>query len=52
MYSIVPGLEDPSRLPALFAELARRGWREPELRQLAYGNFLRLLRAVEENEPG
>lgn len=47
MYSNVPGLEDPSRLPALFAELARRGWSEAELRQLGYGNFLRVLRAVE-----
>lgn len=41
------GLEDVSTYPALFAELSRRGWSESELRQLAAGNMLRAMRAVE-----
>jgi membrane dipeptidase len=35
------GLEDVSTYPALFAELARRGWSDDELRKLAGENFLR-----------
>ena len=38
---VVRGLEDVSTYPALFAELARRGWTEAELRQLAGENILR-----------
>ena len=38
------GLDDVSRYPALFAELRRRRWSEPELRALAGGNILRVLR--------
>jgi membrane dipeptidase len=45
---VVRGLEDVSTYPALFAELSRRGWREPELAKLAGGNVLRVLRAAEE----
>jgi membrane dipeptidase len=41
------GLEDVSSYPALFAELARRGWSDENLRKLAGLNFLRVLR---ENE--
>jgi membrane dipeptidase len=41
------GLEDVSTFPALFAELARRGWSEPNLRKLAGGNILRVLREAE-----
>ncbi|MEO8197569.1 MAG: dipeptidase [Thermoanaerobaculia bacterium] len=41
------GLEDAATYPALFAELARRGWTDAELRKLAGENFLRVLRAVE-----
>lgn len=41
------GLEDVSTYPALFAELARRGWTESELRKLAGENLLRVMRAVE-----
>jgi membrane dipeptidase len=37
------GLGDVSTYPALFAELARRGWDEDELRALAGGNVLRVL---------
>jgi membrane dipeptidase len=35
------GLDDVSTYPALFAELARRGWTEEELRKLASENVLR-----------
>lgn len=45
----VTGLEDASKLPALFSELARRGWSDADLRKLAGENFLRVLRAVEES---
>jgi membrane dipeptidase len=41
------GLEDVSRFPALFAELIRRGWSEADLRKLAQGNLLRVLREAE-----
>ena len=43
----VVGLEDVSTYPALFAELARRGWSEADLRKLAGGNVLRVLRQAE-----
>lgn len=38
---VVQGLEDVSTYPALFAELARRGWNEADLRKLAGENVLR-----------
>jgi membrane dipeptidase len=41
------GLEDVSKFPNLFAELARRGWTDAELRKLAGENLLRVLRAAE-----
>ena len=41
------GLEDVSTYPALFAELARRGWSDESLKKLAGLNFLRVLRANE-----
>ena len=41
------GLQDVSRYPALFTELQRRGWPEPDLKVLAGGNILRALRAAE-----
>ena len=40
---VVQGLEDVSTYPALFAELARRGWTDAELRKLAGENALRVL---------
>ncbi len=39
----IEGLEDVSTYPALFAELARRGWSEAELRKLAGENILRVM---------
>ena len=43
----VTGLEDVSTFPALFTELARRGWSEADLAKLAGGNFLRVMEAAE-----
>lgn len=45
--TVVMGLEDVSTYPALFAELARRGWSEADLRKLAGENMLRVLEGVE-----
>jgi membrane dipeptidase len=44
---VVQGLEDVSTYPALFAELARRGWSDTELRKLAGENFLRVFAEAE-----
>jgi membrane dipeptidase len=43
----IVGLEDVSTFPALFAELARRGWTEADLRKLAGENVLRALGRAE-----
>jgi membrane dipeptidase len=44
----VVGLEDVSTYPALFAELARRGWKDAELAKLSSGNVLRVLARAEQ----
>jgi membrane dipeptidase len=44
---VVEGLEDVSTYPALFAELARRGWSDEDLRKLAGENFLRVFAQAE-----
>lgn len=44
----VKGLEDVSTFPALFAELARRGWSDEDLAKLANGNVLRILQRAED----
>lgn len=41
------GLEGVDRFPALFVELARRGWTDTELAGLAGGNVLRAMREAE-----
>ncbi len=41
------GLEDVSKYPALFAELARRGWSDADLRKLAGENLLRVFSQAE-----
>jgi membrane dipeptidase len=43
----VVGLEDVSTYPGLFAELARRGWTDADLRKLAGENVLRVLKRAE-----
>jgi membrane dipeptidase len=40
---VIVGLEDVSKYPALFAELAHRGWSDDDLRKLAGENILRVL---------
>ncbi len=44
---VVQGLEDVSKFPALFAELARRGWSDEDLRKLAGENLLRVFSQAE-----
>ena len=44
---VVVGLEDVSKYPALFAELAHRGWSDDDLRKLAGENILRVLERAE-----
>jgi membrane dipeptidase len=44
----VKGLEDVSTYPALFAELAHRGWTDDEMRRLAGLNILRVFEEAEE----
>lgn len=41
------GMSGVDSYPALFAELARRGWSDAELAGLAQGNVLRVIEAVE-----
>lgn len=41
------GLPDPSGYPALVAELLARGWAEPQLALLTWGNVQRVLRGAE-----
>lgn len=43
----VVGLEDASKYPALFVELARRGWSQADLEKLASRNMMRVLKAAE-----
>jgi membrane dipeptidase len=43
----VTGLEDVSTFPALFVELANRGWSDSDLRKLAGENVLRVMRDAE-----
>ncbi len=41
------GLEDVASFPVLFAELVRRGWSDGDLKKLAGGNALRVMRQAE-----
>lgn len=41
------GMEDVSGYPALFAELARRGYSQADLEKIASGNMMRVLKAAE-----
>jgi len=42
------GLEGVDRYPALFQELARRGWSDQDLARLSGGNVLRAMERVEQ----
>jgi membrane dipeptidase len=44
---VTVGLEDVSTYPALFGALGARGWSQSDLKALAGGNLLRVLRAAE-----
>ncbi|MBD59944.1 MAG: membrane dipeptidase [Citromicrobium sp.] len=41
------GLEDVSTYPALFTELARRGYSQGDLEKISFRNMMRVMRAVE-----
>lgn len=41
------GLEDVSTYPALFTELARRGYTKKQLEQIAFGNMMRVMKRAE-----
>jgi membrane dipeptidase len=47
MDTVVEGMEDVSGYPALFVELARRGWSQAALEKLASRNMMRVLKAAE-----
>ncbi|MES2492359.1 MAG: dipeptidase [Pseudomonadota bacterium] len=47
MDATTQGLDDVSAYPALFAELARRGYSQAALEKIASGNMLRALRAAD-----
>jgi membrane dipeptidase len=49
---LVVGLEDVSTYPALFAELAHRGWSDEDLRKLAGENILRVMEQAEQVAAG
>jgi membrane dipeptidase len=52
MDSAPVGMEDVSGYPALFVELAKRGYSQAELEKIASGNMLRVLKAVEAHAAG
>jgi membrane dipeptidase len=43
----VKGMEDVSTYPALFVELARRGWSQADLEKLSSRNIMRVMKAAE-----
>ena len=45
--SMVEGLENPSAIPRLFAELMRRGYSDDDLAKVAGQNLLRAMRDME-----
>lgn len=46
------GLEDVSKYPALLEQLLHEGWTEPDVARVAGGNFLRVMKKVEQVECG
>jgi membrane dipeptidase len=47
MSSVTKGMEDVSAYPALFTELARRGYSGADLQKISSGNMLRVMRGAE-----
>lgn len=47
MDAVTQGMEDVSCYPALFTELARRGYTQADLQKIASGNMMRVLKAAE-----
>jgi membrane dipeptidase len=47
MDTVIEGLEDVSKYPALFAELLRRGYSDEEVQKIAGRNVLRVMRGAE-----
>ena len=47
LIKVPTGLEDASRLPALWVELRARGWTDAQIRGMRGENFLRVWEAVE-----
>ena len=47
METTTDGMPDVSGYPALFTELARRGYSQADLQKIASGNMLRVLKAAE-----
>ncbi len=45
--TVIDGLEDVSTYPALFTELARRGYSQTDLEKIASGNMMRVMKAAE-----
>lgn len=45
--TVVDGLEDVSTYPALFTELARRGYTQTDLEKISSGNMMRVMKAAE-----
>ncbi|GGC31750.1 dipeptidase [Novosphingobium marinum] len=47
MSSTTEGIDDVAGYPALFAELARRGYSQADLRKISSGNMMRVMRMAE-----
>jgi membrane dipeptidase len=52
MSATVAGMEDVATYPALFAELARRGYNQRDLEKIASRNMMRVMRAAESYAAG
>jgi membrane dipeptidase len=52
MSATVAGMDDVTTYPALFAELARRGYNQRDLEKIASRNMMRVMRAAESYAAG
>ena len=48
MDTVIDGLEDVSKYPALFAELLKRGYSDEDVQKIAGRNVLRVMRTAEQ----